>query len=342
MSLFEPVVAREEFGRQFREVAEGRQFAPARAIIDEVFERMGDRDGNFAVQFQTAGFDARLWELYLYSAFEEQGWEIDQTHPSPDFLLSDSRFAWGVEATTAAGSPGALEVGTEKDLLDFLAHELPIRLGSPLYSKMQRRYHEAPHMTDKPLVLALESFISDNGFFFSENTIADYLLGRRAVSERQPNGSLKVTFERIKEHRIGDKVIPSGFFEHAETEDIAAVMFSNAATISKFNRIGYRRQIPNEIVMMTRLGMAAVHDPNASEPVFFNYDVAERDETWSEGLVLIHNPQARRPLPESLLPGLAHYRLEGEQVVGQLPEFHAFSSRTLIVITRSERREGYR
>lgn len=338
MSVFDPVVEGHRLGADFRQVARERQFAPARAVIDAVYERMGDPDGNFIEQFQTTGFDARLWELYLFTAFEEQGWSIDQSQPAPDFLLSDDRFEWGVEATTASGDRPALKVTTEEELLEFLSHELPIRLGSPLFSKLSRRYDQAAAMQGKPLVLALECFISDNGNFFSETTIGDYLFGLKSVGTRRPDGTLDVVFESIEEHWLGDKVIPSGFFDQPDAEPVSAVLFSNAGTISKFNRIGYRQGVPNEIHTMLRFGTMAVHDPNASEPDLFHYDVADRDEAWSEGMVLLHNPNARHPLPKGLLPGLPHYRVEDGKVVSYLPEIHIFSSRTVIVVTRPNER----
>jgi hypothetical protein len=49
------------------------RWAPARALMQQVFDRMGDRDRNFVQQFQTDGFDARVWELYLYATFEALG-----------------------------------------------------------------------------------------------------------------------------------------------------------------------------------------------------------------------------------------------------------------------------
>src|SRR3954469_16592115 len=119
MSVFGPIVDEGRLGTGFRQVARERQFAPARAVIDAVYERMGDPDGNFIEQFQTTGFDARLWELYLFASFEEQGWLIDRSQPAPDFFLADDRLEWGVEATTASGDRPSPNVTTEEELLDF-------------------------------------------------------------------------------------------------------------------------------------------------------------------------------------------------------------------------------
>lgn len=46
-----------------------------------------DADGNFVEQFQTTGFDARVWELYLFATLSEVGYVIDRPHPAPDFTV---------------------------------------------------------------------------------------------------------------------------------------------------------------------------------------------------------------------------------------------------------------
>ena len=38
-----------------------------------------DADGNLIEQFQTSGFDARIWELYLFAALSEAGYGIDRS-----------------------------------------------------------------------------------------------------------------------------------------------------------------------------------------------------------------------------------------------------------------------
>ena len=52
-----------------------------------------DVDRNFIQQFQSDGFDARIWELYLYALLNELGYGLDRAHAAPDFhcqgLLGD-------------------------------------------------------------------------------------------------------------------------------------------------------------------------------------------------------------------------------------------------------------
>ncbi len=45
-----------------------------------------DIDGNFVEQFQTTGFNARVWELYLFAALTEANLRLERPDPAPDFL----------------------------------------------------------------------------------------------------------------------------------------------------------------------------------------------------------------------------------------------------------------
>jgi hypothetical protein len=70
---------------QASEWLEASGYEPSRVMMQHVFEPMGDRGGNFRQQLQTEGFDARVWELYLYAAFSEAGYTIDTEQAVPDF-----------------------------------------------------------------------------------------------------------------------------------------------------------------------------------------------------------------------------------------------------------------
>jgi hypothetical protein len=80
---------------------------PGIDTAEEVFDRMPEPDGNFAEQLATTGFDARLWELYLFAALEEQGKAMERPDPSPDFVLRDPGLgeAWVEAVTTNPTAP---------------------------------------------------------------------------------------------------------------------------------------------------------------------------------------------------------------------------------------------
>ena len=85
------------------EAVEGPGREPARAAIREIGPWLAPSDPNFVRQFQFDQFDQRLWELYLWAAFRELGFDVVQSE-APDFQCSGPGIAFTVEATTAAAS----------------------------------------------------------------------------------------------------------------------------------------------------------------------------------------------------------------------------------------------
>jgi len=65
-----------------------------------------DADGNFVEQFQTTGFDARMWELYLFAALTEANFVVARPRPAPDFLVRGLTGEFALEATTINPSVG--------------------------------------------------------------------------------------------------------------------------------------------------------------------------------------------------------------------------------------------
>lgn len=332
--LFDLVVPEARLSTSFKTVLRSPGHAPSRAMMERVFCQVGDRDGNFREQFQTVGFDARTWELYLYAALSNAGYTVDLAHEIPDFLLTGHERRWAVEATTANPGPASPQRAPEdpRDRQRYLDHELPIQLGGPLFSKLGRRYWELPQTRGLPFVLALQSFATEDALMFSETAIADYLFGSRSIAEFGSDGHLVVHNVEIPEHRRGEKVIPSGFFRQPDTEHVSGVLFSNQGTVAKFGRMAYQEGIARTNLRMIRSGLRATLDPDAIEPSWFSYEVGSRWEPWEEGLVLIHNPHALLPLPDEVLPRATHYRKQGLDVVTTSPPFHAFGSLTVTVV----------
>ena len=346
---FDLVVPDTALADGYRALRTSPGFAPARQVVRRVFADFHDADGNFCQQFQTAGFDSRTWELYLFAYLHDAGFEIERpSDGGPDFLASKGGTTVAIEATTA--NPGAepsrdRTLGPEpspEHLLRETRHVIPIRLGSPLFSKLRRRYWERPDVAGRPLVFAIESFAGEDSLHFSDTAVATYLYGRWPVAKRDWLGRLLTGTVPITEHVHGSKRIPSGFFFQEGAEHVSAVLFSNGGTVSKFNRMGFQDGLCAQGIDLIRVGTRFDPDPDASEPALFQYRVGSRRETWGEGICVIHNPRALYPLDQSLMPDVAHERLEGDQVVITCPGFHPFSSKTLTLVRRRGGRSGHR
>jgi hypothetical protein len=236
-------------------------------MIRRVFADLPDVDGNFCEQFQTTGFDARTWELYLFAYLNHAGFRVERPSDGPDFLASKDRATIVVEATTANPSADPTrdatlgEAPSEQDVLREIEHVIPIRLGSPLYSKLRRRYWERRDVEERPLVFAIESFAGEHPLHFSDGALAAYLFGRRSVARRDWLGRLIIRTEPITEHVHGGKEIPSGFFFQEDAENVSAVFFSNSGTISKFNRMAYQDGICASDLTLLRVGTRLIQIP---------------------------------------------------------------------------------
>lgn len=335
LDLFTPVVPEARLNPGFRNVTASRGYAPSRALMQQTMDRMGDRDGNFVQQFQTEGFDARTWELYLYATFAALGFDVDMSYAAPDFLLTGRDTEWAVEATTVNPSAGGLGQAPDdpEARAVYVREELPIRLGSPLLSKLRREYWDLPQVAGRPFVIALQSFATEDGLQFADTAITDLLYGVRTTGRRRADSTLEVISTPIEEH-VGSKIIPSNFFGQPGAENISAVLWSNSGTVAKFGRMAYQAGIESTGLRMLRHGRRFVMDPNASEPATFTYEVGERHEGWAEGMVVIHNPRARRPLSLSVMPEAMHHELIDGRVVSTVPAFAPYNSITVTVVAR--------
>ncbi|MCM1570149.1 MAG: hypothetical protein NC081_12010 [Roseburia sp.] len=336
-AIFRPL-PKKHWNDAYLALAQSPVFSCARNVIRELMPHFFDVDNNFVEQFQTGGFDARLWELYLFCYFKEEGLNIDRSHPAPDFLLSDGNLAVSVEAVIAADR-GLKTAGKipEPEELPEKEKLMAARWGSPLYSKLShtdktgKHYWEHEHTQNKPFVIAIADFHEPFSMIWSQNSLTTYLYGRRYSCSYDREGNLQIRFHKVEQHERANnpKPIPSGFFFQAQAEHISAVLHSSCATISKFNRIGKQCGLDESESFMLREGRFYNPAPNASKPLRFAYVVSEENsETWAEGVTVFHNPNAKFPLPEDFFPNAAHCYLKGDFLVTAAENAIVYSSMT--------------
>ena len=310
----------------FVKVRDDPRNAPARAMMARVAERMEDPDGNLIEQFQTFGFDARTFEVYLDALFRSEGHTIDRSQPRPDFMIERNGVRVAVEAVTsnptpsgvyqryeAIGGPPATDMA---GIAHHLRNEVQIRMGSALYSKLQKRYWELPHVRGLPFVIAFQPFHEAGSLGLSSTSLANLLMGLEH-QHRFENGRLIVEARPVTEHK-GSKTIPSAFFTLPGAENISAILFCNAGTVPKFNRLGVQDGLAAGSVRLVRHGTCYDHTPNSAVHAIFAYEVGALNaptEPWRDGAVVIHNPHAAVPLPEEWLGAMSEEALEGGTVV---------------------------
>ena len=287
--------------------------------MQQTFDQWGSADPHFVREFQTEGFDARVFELYLAATLRSLGWSIDGEGGRPDFRCRGSGLEFYVEAGTANSPGNPRPPASTEEYLDQLAastdnrDEVAVRFGSVLRSKAEKRYQELPHVAGKPIVIALQGFFGPGALFHNELPLVRYLYNM-ALTEVDSAGVVSLTDAAVGCH-VGDtKTIESGWFGGEDAAFISAVMWSNTGTVGKFNRMAAGLGLGAPGWEIHRFGTELDPRPGATEPARFVERVETGGEPWEEGLVIMHNPNAKFPLPVSAFSGVTQISQVGEDL----------------------------
>ncbi len=332
-----PVVEEEFLHPYFKVLIHEPRFEAARNLIKEVVYSYVDPDGHYIKEFQTNGFDARIWELFLYVYLYDAGFEFIHGYAAPDYHVSFYGNECCVEAVTVNPSqnpdrPDAKQPESQDEILALTDNYLPIKFGSSLYSKLKKKYWEKEHVRGKPLIIAIHDFHMPGSMGWSHTALSEYLYGRRIrlVNEK---GVKRVVNEEIETHRWKGKEIPSNFFGLQDSENISAVLFTNAATITKFNRMGKLAGLGSKNVRLIRTGYLFNPDSESLEPIPFSVDVdsPEYEESWSDSLMMFHNPNALHPVNPEWFETISHTWVDkgGGEFMGNHQPYDVLSSITM-------------
>lgn len=343
VDFFTAVVPKEKLNPDFAIVTKFEGYSPAVELIKPMMRWYEDADGNFIEQFQTTGFDARLWELYLFATLVEAGYIFDRAFSMPDFCARNAFGEICVEATTvnpSRNNAGELipppPVDSPQQLEEYQRNYMPIRYAGPLTAKLDKKYWEKEYVSGKPLVFAVQDFHAPMSMMMSRTALPIYLYGTVWDWERDSEGKLIITSRKVDAHTWGTKHVASNFFSQPGSENVSAVIANASATISKFNRMGVFAGFGSKRVRLIREGTAVNPDNNSEMPAIFVHDVNAPDyrETWVEGMDVFHNPKAAVPLHPAMLPGAAHHWLrEDGRLESRVPAWQPFGSTTKIFIT---------
>ena len=346
LDFFTPLGPSKQYSEDFIQLSKREGFSPARDVIESMMRWYEDADGNFVEQFQTAGFNARLWELYLFATLVEMGYRIKRDYAVPDFTCVGIPGEFTVEALTTnptQGKGGATMPppprNTPEELHNFLREYMPNKFKSALTSKLKKEYWKRPNVSGKPLLFAIQDFSEPGSMVFTRSALPVYLYGFDYDWHCESTGNLKIIPHRLTKHQRGEKIIPSGFFDLPGAENVSAVLFNNSGTISKFNRMGIVAGFGSQKVVLIRKGFAFDHNPNTAEPRPFRHVVNKPgySETWTEGLDVYHNPLAKYPIAPEALPGAAHHwLLPNGKLDSYVPDWHPLRSQTFITLTKNE------
>lgn len=307
--LFKAVVDKERQHPSFRQIVASEAHTGARELMQRALDQWDSPDRQFVREFQTSGFDARVFELYLAATLRSLGWSVGAESGRPDFRCRGDGLEFYIEAGTAQ-SPGNPDPPTSPD--EYLVElqsatdnpdEVAVRFGSILRSKADRAYHDLPHVAGKPLVIAVQGFFGAGALSHNALPLIRYLYDL-ALTEIDEGGAITVTDASVGFH-VGDtKTIKSGWFANPDAAHISAVMWSNSGTVGKFNRMAAGLGLMAPGWEIHRCGRELDPRPGVTEPVRFVERVEPGGEPWEEGLVVIHNPYAEVPLPSYAFEGV--------------------------------------
>jgi hypothetical protein len=362
LDIFAPIAADDKQHDYFKVLSSNEMRSAARNLIQEIAYSFVDVDGNYIEQFQTTGFDQRLWELFLYVLFHKEGFEFDNSKPAPDFSLSRFGMPVFVEAVTVGQNPDFdVPADTAAQIAELSQNYMPIKFGSPLFSKLNRKnkYWDLPHVAGHPFVLAIHDYhglaTSDTpgSMTWSRAGLVNYLYGVRddviiegeTVRPRMVVGKygLEPAIKITTEHTFGDKTIPSRFFGLPDAENVSAVLFSNGATVTTFGRMGKIAGLGDHDVKMLRMGMWVSYEMGTTQSFATDVDADDYDEAWGDTVTMFHNPWAKNPVPDELFPNISHAILDPltNQLRYRFTPKHVLTSMTTVIVpTNDDKTQG--
>ena len=352
LDFFTPQLPNDRLHPNFLALFDGPAYSAAREVISEMANVFEEPDGNFVKDFQATGFNSRLWELYLFAALVEEGFKLDRSQAQPDFIATtgDERKV-AIEATTV--NPTIGDEGkpldpprptSSEDLKKLRRDYMPIKFGGPLFGKLRKKDWERSHVHGLPYVIAIADFHGPQTLTWSGPALSTYLFGLEVQFDRASDGSSPWHYQPIEKHMWKDKQIPSCFFNQPDAENVSAVLFTNAGTLTKFNRMGALADFGDPNVRMIRQGTMLNPETESTAPIEFAIDIddPEYGEGWADELQVFHNPNAVYALDRDLFPKATHHLLEDGQIKSYSLPYKVLQSvtRTYVPTTSCEKVGG--
>lgn len=297
LDLFSLLVEKEKCSPNFLALLTD-EMADVRQVLTQWSKNFQDRDGNFAIEFQTK-FNQQFWELYLHSAFDQMGFEPEYDHDRPDYSLKISGVGVAGEATTTQHVP-SLAPEWVRDCEDFadadtrvVFHHGTIRFGNSFSSKLKKyreSYSQLSHVKGKPFLLAIGHYEQPLFYLNGHLPALRVLFGLDEPLHIAGEDSqyLVGIANRPSEWKSTETEIEFGYFRDDRASEISAVLVSSLATVGKCHSLADPRT-DDRVFFSTRF--------SNDGSTFAQIDVgSEYSESLVDGLHLFMNPYARHPI----------------------------------------------
>ena len=301
---------------------------PAAWTLNQLYLALPNPDRNWASDCQTANFHTRIWEAQLLAAFREQGLLVSQPFDAPDFRIEDRHggMAW-VEAVTANPPVAYNHFNAPRSIaptepMEAFFGPAALRFAKTLGNKLARRYDQLPHVTGLPFMLAVADFQAPSSMIWSREGLIGYLYSEGAQKIEVDSRTRAQVMP--SPHLLADASFATGLFADDRHPELSAVIFSNACSIAKLNRVAMSGDYSSEHFRYFRIGQFFDRTPGAPQGIPFCMDVTSEEyrrlwpmgyEPWCAEVEVFHNPFARHPVPFELLPEVTHWFVEdGERI----------------------------
>jgi len=299
-------------------------------VLHELYLAMPRPDANWASDLRGENFHTRLWEAQLLASLREQGLQVTQPHENPDFRIENRQGlqAW-IEAVTAnpperfehVGAPPQLQ---PEDLDELFFGNAAVRFAKTIGNKLDRLYTDLEHVAGQPFALALADFHAPSSMVWSREALLGYLYAT-GPRTNVVDGHRTAVVKEVT-HLLGASNFPAGLFCNRDHAELSAIIFTNACTTGKFNRMALSMGAPTPGLRYTRYGKFFDRTPGALDGIPFCLNVRDPAylalwphgaEPWCAELEVFHNPFAKHPLPRGLMPEAAHWVMQDGELVCQ-------------------------
>lgn len=323
LDLFKDIVPVEKQHQNYRLISTSPYHENERILIEQWSEGFQDRDGKFAKEFQTS-FNSCFWELYLYQCFNQLGFDIDFSYPSPDFIVNSEIGNFAAEATITNNPSGFVgeheadfnEIPKTADEFEKILYLASTRIANSFTSKHNRYdeyYQKLDHVIDKPFVVCIAPFEQPFAFIQNDTAVRRVLYGfNEPLYFDDPTTGERIftgTSECPIIYKQNGAEIKLGFFTDERFSNVSAVIFSSTATMTKARALSKDN---GELAYF----VATRYDSQNKAP--FNVMATKEDyfETLLDGLHIYINPFAKKRLNTEHFDGheiAMHYYLPKEK-----------------------------
>ncbi|ENU93549.1 hypothetical protein F971_00807 [Acinetobacter vivianii] len=303
----------EKFHTKYRLLSSHLFSMGQRQILQEWADGFVDRDGKVLLEFQTT-FHSMLWEFYIHQVLKEMGGKLDFSKNRPDFIVQnpDGSHKMYIEAVVSQiKQDGRKEESRSfNDIIDVMKplwkledyhsiiNEGIVRASNSINGKLKKyqQYSKLDWIDTKvPYIIGVSSYSQVNYGLESHYSIFALLYG------------LYMNVDGIswfKKHNIvkpdTESEIALNIFNDEAYSDISAIMFSSKVTLGKLANMAKSRRLAGS-ELSANVNLYFDDTPPYFKPVIIN---EENPESLVDGLMILHNPNAKVPLDKTIFSKL--------------------------------------